>query len=209
MKNKIIFFDFDGVIVQSASLIFDITKEFVPDVELSELLKWSEGNVYNQKLREDDNYDEVLHESYYFEQYGKRINDLVPFEGMEEVFKKIKEMGFLLMIISSASEEPINNFLAKYNLKKYFSEVLAKETHFGKVEKFKMMLEKYKIEAKNTLMITDSIGDVKEAMEVEIKTIGVVWGVHDGKRLKESGADFIAEKSQDIIKGVQKLLALN
>lgn len=209
MKNKIIFFDFDGVIVQSSPLIFDITKEFIADVEWSELEKWQEGNIFNQKLRDNDGYDEVLHARYYFEQYGKRVQSLVPFEGIEEVLKKIKEMGYLLIIVSSSSEEPINNFLAKYNLKKYFSEVLAKETHFGKVEKFKLMLKKYKTEAKETLMITDSIGDVKEAMEVKIKTIGVGWGIHNTKRLKEAGADFVAEKAEDIVKGVQKLLALN
>lgn len=207
MKNKIIFFDFDGVVVQSSPLIFDITKEFVADVEWSELEKWQEGNVFNQRLRDDENYDEVSHERYYFEQYGKRVQSLVPFEGIEEVFKKLKGMGFLLIIVSSSSEEPINNFLTKYNLKKYFSEVLAKETHFGKVEKFRMMLKKYKTEAKETLMVTDSVGDIKEAIEAKVKTIGVVWGIHDAKRLKEIGADFIAEKAEDIIKGVKKILA--
>ena len=115
-------------------------------------------------------------------------------------------MGFLLIIVSSASEEPINDFLTKYNLKKYFNEILAKETHFGKVEKFKMMLKKYKTVAKETVMVTDSIGDVKEAMEVKVKTIGVVWGVHDAKRLREIGADFIAEKPEDILVGVKKIL---
>lgn len=208
MANKIVFFDFDGVIVQSSPLIFDITKEFIADVEYSELQKWSEGNIFNQKLREDDGYDEVSHARYYLEQYSKRVKDLVPVEGMEEVFKKIKDLGFLLIIISSSSQEAIGDFLVKVNLKKYFSDVLGKETHFGKVEKFKLMFKKYKVKAAETLMVTDSIGDVKEAMEVKIKTIGVVWGIHDGKRLKETGADFIAERSEDIVKGVKKILAL-
>jgi phosphoglycolate phosphatase len=206
MKNKIIFFDFDGVIVQSSPLIFDITKEFIADIEYSELQKWQEGNIFNQKLRENDDYDEVSHARYYFEQYGKRVKDLAPFKGMEEVFKAIIEMGYLLIIISSSSEGSINDFLVKYDLKKYFGEVLAKETHSGKVEKFKMMLKKYKTEAKNTLMVTDSVGDVKEAMEMKIKTIGVAWGIHDAKKLKEAGADFVAEKPAEIIDGITKLL---
>ena len=86
---------------------------------------------------------------------------------------------------------------------------MARETHTSKVKKFEMILEKYRIKSNETLIVTDTIGDVKEAKEVKIKAIGVGWGVHEAERLKENGADFIAKKPKDILIGIKKILTLN
>lgn len=205
-KNKIIFFDFDGVIVNSCQMSFEINKESIVDIEYSEIQKWGEGNVYSSKLRETLNDDHI---NYYFEQYEQRVKEILPVEGMEEVFKRLILMGYKLVIVSSADEEAIENFLKKYSLDKYFVEILARRAHTSKVEKFKMAFEKYKIRAKETLLVTDSVGDIKEAHEVKMKAIGVIWGLHEKERLEKNGADFIAEKPEDIIIGVKKILALN
>jgi phosphoglycolate phosphatase len=205
-KNKIIFFDFDGVIVNSCQMSFEINKEVFEDMDYSEIQNWGEGNVYNSKLRENSTEEHI---SYYFEQYNQRVVEIMPIEGMEEVFKKLILMGYKLVIVSSADEEAIENFLKKYSLDKYFVEILARRAHTSKVEKFKMAFEKYKIKAKETLLVTDSVGDIKEAHEVKMKAIGVIWGLHEKERLEKNGADFIAEKPEDIIIGVKKILALN
>ncbi|MFA5532236.1 MAG: HAD family hydrolase [Candidatus Shapirobacteria bacterium] len=205
-KNKIIFFDFDGVIVNSCQMSFEINKESIVDIEYSEIQKWGEGNVYNSKLRETFNDDHIR---YYFEQYEQRVKEILPVEGMEEVFKKLISIGYRLVIVSSADEKAIEIFLKKYSLDKYFIEILARRAHTSKVEKFKMAFGKYKIKAKETLLVTDSVGDIKEAHEVKMKAIGVIWGLHEKERLEKNGADFIAEKPEDIIIGVKKILALN
>jgi len=205
-KNKVIIFDFDGVVVNSCQLSYEINRESFSDIKYSEIQEWAEGNVYNRKLRED--YDDSFVEIY-FERYSQQIKTLIPVEGMEEVMKKFKNEGYKLVIVSSSDEESINGFLEKYNLNQYFDEVLGRKAHFSKVEKFKSIFKKYKIKPKDAVMITDSIGDVKEAIEVKIKTIGVSWGIHEAKRLKETGADFIAESPKDIVAGVKKILVLN
>jgi len=205
-KNKIIFFDFDRVIVNSCRMSFEINKEVFEDMEYSEIQNWGEGNVYNSKLRENSNEEHI---SYYFEQYNQRVVEIMPVEGMEKVCKQLNLLGYKLIIVSSADEEAIENFLKKYSLDKYFIEIMARKTHSSKVEKFKMVFGKYKIKAKETLLITDSVGDVKEAHEVEMKAIGVVWGLHEKERLEKNGVDFVAEKPEDILVGIKKLLALN
>jgi len=205
-KNKIIIFDFDGVIVDSCQLSFEINKQSMVNMEYTDFQRWSEGNVYS--LMDKGSFDSS-HVEFYFEQYSQKIKSLIPVEGMDKVIKKFKRDGYILAIVSSSDEDSINGFLKKYELTGYFDEILGRKAHFSKVEKFKSIFKKYKIKSNDAVMITDSIGDVKEAVEVKIKTIGVSWGIHEADRLKENGADFIAEKSEDILVGVKKLLSLN
>ena len=205
MKNKVIIFDFDGVIVNSCQLSLDINREQYSNVTYSELQSWSEGNIYSKKLREEMDDD---HEIYFFEQYYRRITELIPVEGIENVIKELTRQGYKLVIVSSADEDSIGNYLKIHNLDKYFVEIMARKTHKSKVEKFKMVFEKYKIKANETLIVTDSVGDVKEAHEVKMKAIGVTWGVHEKERLEKNRADFIAEKPEEILLGIRQILDL-
>jgi phosphoglycolate phosphatase len=204
-KNKVIIFDFDGVIVNSCQLSFDINREQYSNVTYSELQSWSEGNIYSKKLREEMNDSDEI---YFFEQYHKRVVELIPVEGIEKVIRELNRQGYRLMIVSSADEDAIKNYLEIHNLDKYFLEIMARKTHTSKVEKFKMIFKKYKIKSSQTLIITDSVGDVKEAHEVKMKAIGVTWGIHEKERLGKNGADFIAEKPEEILVGIKNILAL-
>ena len=69
--------------------------------------------------------------------------------------------------------------------------------------------KEFNIKPKETLLITDSVGDVKEAHEVKMKAIGVLWGLHERERLERNGVDFVAETPKDILTGIKKILTLN
>ena len=202
-KNKVILFDFDGVIVNSCQMSYEINREYFSDIQFSELQDWAEGNVFTKKLRDD--FDEKS-EAYYFEQYSRRIVELVPVEGMENIFKELDLQGYQLIVVSSADEASIRKYFVEHNLDKYFIEIMAKDTHTSKVEKFKMVFKKYKIKPSETLIVTDTTGDVKEAREVKMKAIGVIWGLHEKERLEKNGTDFIAENPNDILAGIKKIL---
>jgi phosphoglycolate phosphatase len=204
-KNKVILFDFDGVIVNSCQLSWEINKEWMSDITYGELQDWAEGNVYNTKLRDD--FDESYFQLY-FERYQEKIVQLVPVEGMDRIIKDLDLQGYKLIIVSSADENSIKDFLKKYELEKYFTEILGKNFNPSKVEKIKIVGEKYKIKPQETLLVTDSVGDIKEAHEAKTKAIGVIWGLHERERLEKNGADFIAENPNDILEGIKKILAL-
>lgn len=205
-KNKIVMFDFDGVIVDTLEMGLTINQEYFGNVEYSEIQDWAEGNVYSKKLREEEgNGSEV----YYFEQYSKRVTKLIPIEGIEDIFKELIKQKFKIIIVSSADEEAIEIYLKEHNLDKYITRIMARKTNPSKVEKFKMVFEEFKIKPKETLLVTDSVGDVKEAHEVNMKAIGVLWGLHERERLERNGVDFIAETPKDILIGIKKILTLN
>jgi phosphoglycolate phosphatase len=205
MKNKIIIFDFDGVIVNTCQIAFDINKEVYTNLNYEEFQDWQEGNIFKKKMIETIDDYSVRD---YIEHYSERIRALLPVGGLESLLADILSLGYKIVIISSSSEEVIKEFLKGNKLDKYFTEIMGYETDLSKVKKFEMVFKKYKIKASETLMVTDSVGDVKEAHEIKVKAIGVTWGIHEKKRLEKNGADFVAEKPSEVLVGIKKILAL-
>ena len=202
--KKVIIFDFDGVIVDSKHLSYSINKEMVPDLEYSEWESWFEGNLY-KKIRTEHQNDKS--QDLFFEKYNVGVVNLLPIEGIPEVIKALAD-EYTLVIISSSSQKAIGDFLNKHDLYHYFSDILARETHRNKVDKFHIILAKYKIKSDETLIITDTVGDIKEANEVGIKSVGVIWGVHSGDKLGKTNPHFIAENPSDLIRGVEIVMGI-
>lgn len=57
------------------------------------------------------------------------------------------------------------------------------------------------------VLVTDTVGDVRQAKDCGIRTIGVAWGLHAPGELQEAGADFIAHWPLEIVSWVRRPLA--
>ena len=54
------------------------------------------------------------------------------------------------------------------------------------------------VAAEGTVLVTDTAGDVKEALEEGIRAVGVAWGMHRVDQLVEAGAEFVALWPQEV-----------
>lgn len=54
-------------------------------------------------------------------------------------------------------------------------------------------------EADEVALVTDTVGDVRHAIECGVRVIGVSWGVHSPEALRAAGAEVIAQWPQEII----------
>lgn len=52
--------------------------------------------------------------------------------------------------------------------------------------------------ADSVILVTDTIGDVREAMSCGIRAIGVAWGMHGEKQLLAAGAEMVALWPQEL-----------
>ena len=52
---------------------------------------------------------------------------------------------------------------------------------------------------RETIMVTDTIGDVREARAAGIRSLGVTWGMHSDRELLDAGAEFVAIWPQEIV----------
>ena len=67
-------------------------------------------------------------------------------------------------------------------------------------------IEKAGAEAKNTVMIGDTVHDMNMAKAAGVKAIGVAWGYHLAEALREAGADIVIERFNQLEPAIDKLL---
>jgi phosphoglycolate phosphatase len=49
------------------------------------------------------------------------------------------------------------------------------------------------------VLVTDTVGDVRHAVECGVRVVGVAWGMHTEKKMVEAGAEFVAVWPQEIL----------
>jgi phosphoglycolate phosphatase len=49
------------------------------------------------------------------------------------------------------------------------------------------------------VLVTDTVGDVRHAVECGVRVVGVAWGMHSEKKMVEAGAEFVAVWPQEIL----------
>ena len=80
---------------------------------------------------------------------------------------------------TSAPAEQTRKYLEGHNLDKLFDKIYGRETSKDKVEKFKKIISDHGVTADETIQITDTLGDMKEAEKIGIKSIIVTYGYQD------------------------------
>ncbi len=194
-KNKVVIFDFDGVIVDSLMAAYNTWKEAGATISVDEYRDRFNGNINHAYAPADIDFHEA---------YKHKVRKLKVFPGISDAVRKL-EADYHLVIVSSTLNDFINQVLTNNNLDNHFEDILGNDVSTSKVEKFKMVFDKYGVEAKDCVIITDTLGDMKEAAEVNMPSIGVTWGFQKKEALEQGGAVCIVDKPEEIMSEVQKL----
>jgi len=183
MKKNFLLFDFDGVIADSFALAFKVSKMISPRLTEEEFGQRFEGNISDWQTPASPDPETYRPEVNFFVEYFSRMQkevELVP--GMAGVIKKLQKK-YTLVVVSSTITSPITMFLEKAGLANHFDKILGNDVHRSKVEKIKIIFERYGIGADNCVFITDTLGDMREAAETGIGSIGVAWGFNKSETL--------------------------
>ncbi len=203
-KTNLVIFDFDGVIADSLHQIHQVLnqladehgfKKIDTDEHFSDII---EGNMMKlveklkiPKLSLPGIIIEYKHEL-------SRIEDQIHlFPGMNDVIQELAKTN-TLCIVSANHNEVIKYVLKRNNLLQHFKAILGLEYSFHKTQRLQHVMKRFN--AEHTIFITDTLGDVKDAKEVEgLKTIGVKWGYHTWNKKDKPEPDYIADRPEDII----------
>lgn len=173
MLKKFILFDFDGVIADSFQPAFEIQKMICPNLTEDIYQKRFEGNINDWEKPINVHTEECRHDIDFFTEYIPRMKkevQIIP--EMKDVIIEL-EKNYIMIVISSTITSPIQEFLEEHDLSDHFTQIMGNDVHKSKVEKMKMVFEKYKVKANDCIFITDTLGDMREAEKMSVETIGV------------------------------------
>jgi len=205
-KRKIILFDLDGVIADSFSIAFEINKIIDPLVSVGtedDYRKLFDGNINDWGKNSAVAEKEVKRiDREFFKRYIPQMKKVKMFPGIKNVIAKLGKK-YILLIISSTITSPIYDFLKRNGILPYFDEVVGDNiVHTNKTERVKRVFNKYEVEDKDCVFITDTLGDMREAASLGIKSIGVSWGFQKRENLLKGKPFCIAEKPEELLGAV-------
>ncbi len=105
--------------------------------------------------------------------YSEEI-EIPIYDNVKRGIEKLSQ-DYDIFIITSAWEKNVVDCLKNNNIYGCFQKVMWAETHRSKQEKFENLIQEYWLKKEEILFVTDTLGDIKEANNVGIKTIAIVW----------------------------------
>ncbi len=194
--------DFDGVIGHTGPLNWEIVSRLHPDVTREQyFIAHHLGNVFAEPAVPFT----AVTSAEYFTEINRRL-DRMQIKG---AIPTIVHLGqrHRIHIVTSNCEVAIKRVLSEAGVLHHFGHILGQEAHASKVEKFQRIFAAEQITAADTLYVTDTVGDLKEAAKVGLRTIAVTFGYHPYALLSAHNPTRIAHSWPEVQAHAEELLA--
>ena len=204
MKAKILVFDFDGTIADTFQAMVEISnllaaefnfKKIEPhevknykdktSIEMLKLLKVPTLKVPRIATRAKN-------------ELNKKISSIKPVEGLKEILREIKALGYDMGILSSNSLENVNKFLKAQDIN-LFDFVLTSSRFWSKNHGLQKLIRQAGYCAKDVLYIGDETRDIEAARKSGIQVAAVTWGYNSFKALKNFQPDYLLHSPRELL----------
>lgn len=196
-----IFFDFDGVIVDSFDAAVKIGENLNIVGDAEEYRRLFDGSIaehFNRNISASKLKN-------FFKKYSQSLSAMPIVPGIKEVIKNLSS-SYRMAVVSSSYTLTIHNFLKDHGLAECFVDIQGFDKGESKSEKISQLLSSWSVSGDRGLMITDTLGDIEEARKAGVKSIGVLWGYHDERTLNTGEPEAVAGNPKELFEIIQKLL---
>lgn len=209
MKYDAVLLDFDGTIADTGEGIFDSVRYAVkamgfgplPEEIVHTFIGPPVFSSFKRALNLSDE-DSAKAVEKYREQYIRDgIYRLRLYDGMESLLNDIKNSGIKLAVASSKPENFIVEILRYLKVSDLFDYISAPESDRAPESKTALVeraVTVLNVDKSKTVMIGDRYFDIEGAKEAKVDSIGVTFGFGNRDELINSGADYIADNTEDI-----------
>ena len=213
-NERLLLFDYDGTLVDSAQMIIDGTIEAFNRCGLAtpkpEEIKAGIGQKLDiaiksyLPLEHKGMLDAVIrhYRQWYVEKdlEGKQFEPL--FENIEPVLEILHRDGWNLGIATNKSLRGLSRGLQHHKIEKFFSIIMTTDSFTPKPNKAMAVhaLKKLEIQNSDAFMIGDTVHDIKMGKNAKINTIGVTWGYNTREELYQANADHIINDLNELVK---------
>ncbi len=208
MKIDTVLFDLDGTVLDTNNLIvqsFQHTYRTISGIEKDRdyiVKSFGEPLVATMEREFDIPSEEAIkiYREFHYDSFENLI-DIFP--GMDQVVGNLFHEGYKLGVVTSRLRNTTVLGLKKYNLLDYFQCIITADDtnkHKPDPEPIHMALEKLLSKPEQTLMVGDSLFDIKCAHNAGVKSAIVTWSELSQEEYMMESPDYIIEKAEDIIK---------
>lgn len=201
-RYKYLLFDLDGTLVDTGegiinsvfycaeklnipNVTYDVAKQFVGPPLVESFIKHfgfdkEKATLCAKTFRE------------YYAKKGKFECQL--YDKISDVLYELKSSGFVLFVATSKPTVFATEILNKLQISQYFKEIVGSNldnTRSKKVEIINYIIDKYKCNRIECLMIGDKNSDINGAKQAGIDSLGVLYGYGDYKEITESLPTYI------------------
>lgn len=142
-------------------------------------------------------------ESEFKAHYGENMrNKTAPYPGITELLNALNAKGIKTGVVSNKFDGAVKSLCEEY-FGSLAGVAVGERADVRKKPAPDSVLEAIKelgVSKNETIYVGDSDVDVLTAQNAGIKSIGVTWGFRDRELLEETGADFIADTAEDVLK---------
>lgn len=204
MKDiRCIAFDFDGTLVDSRQLAWDILNEL--------------ANKYGFRRLESKDFDAArdMNKAQFIRFLGvkklrvprllnegrlmmrERIHTVKPFEGIADVISAIRPELRTLGIITSNIPENVEKVLQAHDLNRF--EFISSVPKLGKKHKYlRYAMRTFSYAPERVVCVGDESRDMVAAKRAGVTAVGVAWGFNSEKALREAQADYIVQSPVEL-----------
>jgi len=200
-KYKHIIWDWNGTLINDIWLVVEIMnkmlkKRNMPGIDSKKYREIFDFPVidYYAKLGfnfSKESFEELTVE--FISEYYTRFNECKLFNEVEEVLKKIRDMGIPQSILSASKEDVLIEKIKYYGISKYFNRIIGLENHYAesKVEKGKEWIAELNLDPQDVLLMGDTAHDYDVSKHIGCDCLLVANGHYSYERLAKLGVDVI------------------
>lgn len=213
---RAVVFDMDGVIVDSHPAHRQAWRQFLQDMgrdvadheldfildgrKRADILRHFFGELSEAELAEHGNRKDE-----FFQQTAVQVK---PTPGVTELLARLKKLGIVTAIATSASEVRTHSTLERLELRHYFSAVItANDVEHGKPDPavYRLACQRVNVPPESVLAIEDAVAGVEAARGAGLKCLGVsaLWA---SDKLRAAGAFHVIENFEGL--SLKKLMHL-
>jgi len=193
-QAKLIVFDWDGTLMDSAAHIIECLQTALIDLNLPQKTDDEIKNIIGLGLREalsvllpgasatDLNALTARYRDHFFSE-EKEASSL--FAGARELVEELHEQDYFLAVATGKGRRGLNKVLIETGLGHYFPITRCADESHSKPHPQMLLdiIDWYGVEASETIMIGDTDYDLQMANNAQSHGVAVTYGVHDKQRL--------------------------
>lgn len=193
-KYRLLVFDWDGTLMDSAAQIVAAMNAAIADLGLPQLPYQTISNIIGLGLQEAINtllpkLPQTAHERivarYRHHFLSPEIASSRLFDGAEQCLRSLHEQGYLLAVATGKGRHGLQRVLRDTGLTSLFHASRCADETCSKPDPRMLheLMDELEVGAAHTLMIGDTEYDLAMARNAGVDSIGVSYGVHEDARL--------------------------